>query len=115
MSASQVDRPVLVVKIGSSSLVDRQGRLDAAFLATIARQLKVVAERGWRPVLVTSGAVASGLGILGLPARPDGISERQAVCGRVVGVVRRREPDVAAQDDHRRLAFDGHGPADRGF
>ena len=79
MSASQGSNPVLVVKIGSSSLVDRQGRLDAAFLATIARQLKVVAERGWRPVLVTSGAVASGLGILGLPARPDGISERQAL------------------------------------
>ena len=79
MSASQGSNPVLVVKIGSSSLVDRQGRLDAAFLATIARQLKVVAERGWRPVLVTSGAVASGLGILGLPARPNGISERQAL------------------------------------
>jgi glutamate 5-kinase len=70
---------VLVVKIGSSSLVDRQGRLDARFLASVARQLKAVADRGWRPVLVTSGAVASGLGILGLAARPDGISERQAL------------------------------------
>ena len=50
---------VVVIKIGSSSLVDRQGRLDAGFLDLIAAQFAAVARAGRRPVLVTSGAVAS--------------------------------------------------------
>ena len=74
------DRHVaVVVKIGSSWLVDREGRLDGAFLDRFAVQIAELAKAGKRPVLVTSGAVASGIGILGLPRRPAGIAERQAL------------------------------------
>ncbi len=72
------DHPI-VIKIGSNALVDRQGRLDAAFLGGIAAQFARVAAAGKHPVLVTSGAVASGLGILGLATRPPGLPERQAL------------------------------------
>ena len=99
MSASSQNSPVLVVKIGSSSLVDRQGRLDAAFLAVVARQLKAVADLGWRPVLVSSGAVASGLGILGLPARPNGLSERQALAAIGQASLAHRWQEALAAED----------------
>ena len=70
---------VVVVKIGSNSLVDRQGRLDLPFLDTIAAQFAAITTSGHRPVLVTSGAVASGVGILGLAERPPGLPDRQAL------------------------------------
>jgi glutamate 5-kinase len=70
---------VVVVKIGSNSLVDRQGRLDLPFLDAIAAQFAAITKTGHRPVLVTSGAVASGVGILGLGERPPGLPDRQAL------------------------------------
>jgi glutamate 5-kinase len=70
---------VIVVKVGSNSLVDGRGRLDLAFLDALAAQLAAVAKAGRQPVLVTSGAVASGVGILGLAERPPGLPERQAL------------------------------------
>jgi glutamate 5-kinase len=70
---------VVVVKIGSNSLVDAKGRLDLPFLDSIAAQFAAIAKAGHRPVLVTSGAVASGVGILGLSERPPGLPDRQAL------------------------------------
>ncbi len=70
---------IVVVKIGSNSLVDRQGRIEPAYLAACAAQFAAIAAAGWRPVLVTSGAVASGVAILGLGERPPGLPERQAL------------------------------------
>lgn len=53
---------IFVAKIGSNSLVDREGRLDAAFLKELAGQItRTAAAAGWRPVIVTSGAVAGGI------------------------------------------------------
>ena len=80
------DRPILVAKIGSNSLVDRQGRLDVPFLASIAVQFAALTQAGWQVVLVTSGAVANGVGILGLKERPPGLPERQALAA--IGQVR---------------------------
>lgn len=70
---------VVVVKIGSNSLVDSKARLDLPFLDSIAAQFAAIAKAGFRPVLVTSGAVASGVGILGLKERPPGLPDRQAL------------------------------------
>lgn len=70
---------VVVVKIGSNSLVDAKGRLDLPYLDSVAAQFAAIAKSGHRPVLVTSGAVASGVGILGLGERPPGLADRQAL------------------------------------
>ncbi|MBM4438464.1 MAG: glutamate 5-kinase, partial [Actinobacteria bacterium] len=60
--------PRLVVKCGTR-LLTRQGALHAPFIATVAAQIAAVRRSGWQVVLVSSGAVASGRGILALP--PD--------------------------------------------
>ena len=52
----------LVVKIGSSSLTDREGHLDPARIETLAAELASLQARDKRLVLVTSGAIAAALG-----------------------------------------------------
>lgn len=76
---SVADAATWVVKVGSRSLTDDNGRLDRGQVANLARQLLVLVERGKRVVLVSSGAVASGVGKLGLPGRPTDLATLQAV------------------------------------
>ncbi len=64
-----VGRPV-VVKIGSSSLTKAGVGLDAEAVARVADHVAAVWAGGRPAVLVSSGAVAAGLPVLGLDARP---------------------------------------------
>ncbi len=66
-----------VVKVGSSSLTSAgqldPGRLDAIVSALAARHLG-----GQQVVLVSSGAIAAGIGPLGLRSRPSDLATQQA-------------------------------------
>jgi glutamate 5-kinase len=64
-SASRV-----VVKIGSSSLTQPDGGLDAARIGALVDQLAARISQGHQVVLVSSGAIATGFPALGLSARP---------------------------------------------
>ena len=76
---SVADATTWVVKVGSRSLTDDNGQLDRIQVANLARQLLVLVDMGKRVVLVSSGAVASGVGKLGLPSRPTDLATLQAV------------------------------------
>ncbi|MBX7158911.1 MAG: glutamate 5-kinase [Acidimicrobiia bacterium] len=78
--------PTLVVKIGSSSLVDDDGRVDADAVARVGRQVVDARDAGARVVLVSSGAIAAGLPELGYDSRPADIETLQAIAA--VGQVR---------------------------
>jgi len=67
----------VVVKVGSSSLANAAGGLDAASVARTVVQVGWLQTAGYRPVLVTSGAVAAGLPALGLRKRPPEIPQLQ--------------------------------------
>ncbi len=69
---------VVVVKIGSSTLVDGQGAPDVAFISDLCDQVATLMGEGFHPVVVSSGAVAAGMGRLGLDARPCDIPTLQA-------------------------------------
>lgn len=72
-------RPSLaVVKVGSSSLRGPDGRLDRGQVANLAEQLVRADAAGTRIVLVSSGAVAAGMGLLGLDRRPLDLATLQA-------------------------------------
>jgi glutamate 5-kinase len=72
-------RPQLaVVKVGSSSLRGPDGRLDASQVARLADQVVAAHAAGTRIVLVSSGAVAAGMGLLGLERRPLDLPTLQA-------------------------------------
>jgi glutamate 5-kinase len=70
---------VWVVKVGSRVLTGPDGHLDRLHLGRLAQQLVGLADAGKQVVLVSSGAVASGIGKLGLAARPTDLAELQAV------------------------------------
>ena len=66
-----------VVKVGSSSLTSR-GQLDPARLDVIVDALAARQHAGQQVVLVSSGAIAAGIGPLGLKARPRDLATQQA-------------------------------------
>jgi len=72
------DAHTVVVKVGTRVLTDERGYLDPARVEHLAAQL-VELRRSRRVVLVSSGAVASGMSTLGYTKRPAGLAELQAV------------------------------------
>jgi glutamate 5-kinase len=69
---------LVVVKVGSSSLRDVDGRLDHAQVAALSSQVARLHASGARVVVVSSGAVAAGMGQLGLVRRPTDTPTLQA-------------------------------------
>ena len=79
MSAGLQDARRLVVKLGSYLLVDSNtGRVNEEWLASLAQDFARMRERGQEVVVVSSGAVALGRGVLGLPAEALPLEESQA-------------------------------------
>ncbi|HJP65226.1 MAG TPA: glutamate 5-kinase [Actinomycetota bacterium] len=76
--ASRAPARRVVVKVGTTSLVDRSGRIARPKLARTARQIAEATRQGRQLVLVSSGAIASGFPDLGLTRRPRTISQQQA-------------------------------------
>jgi glutamate 5-kinase len=70
---------IVVVKVGTSSLTDEHGTIDAASIGRLADDVAEAAATGHEVVLVTSGAIAAGLPALGLSRRPTVIGVLQAV------------------------------------
>ncbi len=68
----------LVVKVGSSSLTTHEGHLDPSRVDVIVGALADARDRGDEVVLVSSGAIAAGLGPLGLHRRPRDLPTQQA-------------------------------------
>ncbi|MFN2526932.1 MAG: glutamate 5-kinase [Actinomycetota bacterium] len=68
----------VVVKIGTASLVGADGKPDEARLAQLCEQISELNARGCRVTLVSSGAIAAGLGPLGIRTRPSDIPSLQA-------------------------------------
>jgi glutamate 5-kinase len=68
--------PIVVVKIGSAVLAP-EGALDPASIDRLAADIARAA-RNHRVVIVSSGAVASGFGAMGLPKPPKEIMLKQA-------------------------------------
>src|SRR4051794_41542478 len=69
---------VCVVKLGSTLVADERGDLREEVLREICRQVAALCSSGHSPVLVTSGAIARGMRLMGLPVRPRAMDELQA-------------------------------------
>ncbi len=68
----------VVVKIGSNVLTGDHG-LNLKAIGSLSRQISLLMDKGTEVILVSSGAMASGLRKIGLQKRPDEIPKRQAV------------------------------------
>lgn len=73
-----------IIKIGSSVLTDEGGLLDESYFRVLAKQISGIVDSGVKVVIVSSGAIASGMKKLGLTRKPKGIHMKQAIsaCGQ---------------------------------
>ncbi|CUH77679.1 glutamate 5-kinase [Tropicibacter naphthalenivorans] len=86
----------VVVKIGSALLVDRQTGLRADWLASIAQDIAALKARGADVVLVSSGSIALGRGILKLPYAELPLEQSQAAAAvGQIGLARAWEEALA--------------------
>ncbi|MGB7293190.1 MAG: glutamate 5-kinase [Thermodesulfobacteriota bacterium] len=74
----------VVVKIGSSVLTDEHGELLVDVFDEIAREISGIKSKGLDTIVVSSGAIASGMKKLKLKERPNEMSMKQAIaaCGQ---------------------------------
>ena len=67
----------IVIKIGSSSIVDESGELDKAKIKNLVKEISQLKEQQIMPILVSSGAIAVGRSIMHV--KPQNIAEKQAL------------------------------------
>ncbi len=68
----------LVIKIGSSSLVKKNGQINEKNITTLTKEIKKLKDMGVEVALVTSGAIAVGFPKLGLSKKPTQMAKKQA-------------------------------------
>lgn len=68
----------VVVKIGSNLLTDRAGRINHRRIHSFASEISELANKSFEIVMVSSGAIASGLKKLGWKVKPKEIRKKQA-------------------------------------
>jgi glutamate 5-kinase len=68
----------MVIKIGTSVLSNDDDTLNVARVETLVEQVQRIRQTGRKVVLVSSGAVGAGLGLLGLKKRPSDLPHLQA-------------------------------------
>lgn len=68
----------LVIKIGSSLLIDADNRLDRNWLDDLAKDIAILRGRGHQVLIVSSGAVGIGSHVLGINLRRSRLEELQA-------------------------------------
>jgi len=78
MRARLSETRVLVVKFGTSSLLDERGLLDLPVMSRHLHDLVALDRAGLRVIVVSSGAIGAGRVRLGYPERPATIPELQA-------------------------------------
>lgn len=81
------DAKRIVIKVGSSSLTLDTGRLDIEKIEQLVRQIAHLVNMGKEVILVSSGAVAAGIPVLGLKEKPKDIPTKQAAAAVGQGIL----------------------------
>ncbi|MFV8043578.1 glutamate 5-kinase [Streptococcus hyovaginalis] len=69
----------LVIKIGTSSLVLPNGKINLEKIDHLAFVISNLQTKGFEPILVSSGAMGFGLNVLEMNKRPHDLAKQQAV------------------------------------
>ncbi len=68
----------IVIKIGTKVITSKDGLLDKGRLKELVNQMARIKSNGMEVILVTSGAIGTGMGLLGIKKRPVKLPELQA-------------------------------------
>ena len=89
---------IIVIKIGTNTITQFDGRPDLKFMAGVAQQVSELIQNGYRVVIVSSGAIGCGVGSLKLASRPiDDLALKQA-CAAIGQSELMRNWQIAFQD-----------------
>ncbi len=80
---------VVVIKIGTNSMMRNEFQVDRNFMDDLARQVRDLMDRGKQVILVSSGAIGLGLGAMGVQPKPYEIPIRQAAASVGQGMLMR--------------------------
>ncbi|MDR2709010.1 MAG: glutamate 5-kinase [Elusimicrobiota bacterium] len=69
----------IVIKIGTSSLIDKSGILNKNYIANFVTQIKELIKRGHQVILVSSGAIGTAIGKMGNGFKAQTLSQKQAM------------------------------------
>jgi len=89
----------IVVKVGTYTLSDPAGRLDRAHMGSLVEQVSSLRGEGLEIILVSSGAIAAGVELLGLPERPQDIPSLQAASSVGQGLLLHLYSSLLAEHD----------------
>src|SRR5918911_3630497 len=93
--------PCVVVKLGSSVVADDAGELRLSVVARVCEEIAALHRAGTDVVVVTSGAIARGMHLLGLPVRPTSIDQLQAASAVGQGRLYRTYDELLRERDVR--------------
>lgn len=74
-----MDNKRIVVKVGTSTLTHDNGNINFKRIDALARVISDLKNMGYEVILVSSGAIAVGVGKLGLPEKPKSTRKKQAL------------------------------------
>ncbi len=77
----------IVVKVGTSTLTHSGGNLNLYRIEHLIREIADLHNAGKEIIFVTSGAIAAGIGKMGLAKKPETIPENQALAAIGQGVL----------------------------
>ncbi|MBE0429585.1 MAG: glutamate 5-kinase [Thermoleophilia bacterium] len=69
---------IIAIKIGSNTLTDEQGRIRGRVMASRVAEIAGLAQQGHKMILISSGAISYGLGLLPASMHPREMVELQA-------------------------------------
>lgn len=69
---------LVVIKIGTKVIASSDRSLDKALLKALIGQISDILDKGLSVIVVTSGAIGAGMGLLGMKKRPVKLEELQA-------------------------------------
>jgi glutamate 5-kinase len=73
------DKKRIVVKVGTSLLAYDNGMINLQRMEKLVRVLADLHNRGKEIILVSSGAIAAGMGMIGMKEKPDNLVQKQAL------------------------------------
>jgi glutamate 5-kinase len=69
----------IVIKIGTGVITDKKGKLDKKVIGSIVGQMCSLLKKGIDVLLVSSGAIGAGMGLLGKKKRSKDLAELQSM------------------------------------
>ena len=76
----------IIIKVGSSSLCNHNGVLDLEKVLLLVQQIALLKKKNKQVLLVTSGAIAAGMGVVKLSEKPEEVAKKQALAATTISL-----------------------------